>query len=98
MSGAILPLPNTPSWHDAQFKHRDNFTCTFAMYDTSRSEALILLTCICCSKRSVKEECPFICSQLKLTIGGSPRDRNYMVIRKHYWQKEAYLKGLWAEI
>jgi hypothetical protein len=29
MSGAILPLPNTSSWRDAQLKHRDNFTFTF---------------------------------------------------------------------
>jgi hypothetical protein len=31
MSGAIPPLPNTPSWRGAQLKdkHRDNFTCTF---------------------------------------------------------------------
>jgi hypothetical protein len=26
MRGDILPLPNTPSWRDAQLKHRDNFT------------------------------------------------------------------------
>jgi hypothetical protein len=26
MRGAIPPLPNTPSWHGAQLKHRDNFT------------------------------------------------------------------------
>jgi hypothetical protein len=28
MSGAIRPLPNTPSWHGAQLqrKHSDNFT------------------------------------------------------------------------
>jgi len=26
MSGAIPPLPNTPSWRGAQLKHRDNFT------------------------------------------------------------------------
>jgi hypothetical protein len=26
MSGAIPPLPNTPSWLGAQVKHRDNFT------------------------------------------------------------------------
>jgi hypothetical protein len=26
MSGAIPPLPNTPSWRRAQLKHRDNFT------------------------------------------------------------------------
>jgi hypothetical protein len=26
MRGAIPPLPNTPSWRGAQFKHRDNFT------------------------------------------------------------------------
>jgi hypothetical protein len=30
MSGAIPPLPNTPSWRGAQLKHRDNFTFTFA--------------------------------------------------------------------
>jgi hypothetical protein len=29
MSGAIPPLPNTPSWLGAQLKHRDNFTFTF---------------------------------------------------------------------
>jgi hypothetical protein len=26
MNGAILPLPNAPSWHGAQLKHRHNFT------------------------------------------------------------------------
>jgi hypothetical protein len=26
MSGGITPLPNTPSWRNAQLKHRDNFT------------------------------------------------------------------------
>jgi hypothetical protein len=26
MSGAIYPFPTTPSWRDAQFKQRDNFT------------------------------------------------------------------------
>jgi hypothetical protein len=25
MNGAIPPLPNTPSWHGAQLKHRDKF-------------------------------------------------------------------------
>jgi hypothetical protein len=25
MTGAIPPLPNTPSWRGAQLKHRDNF-------------------------------------------------------------------------
>jgi hypothetical protein len=30
MSGAIPPLPNTPSWRGAQLKHRENFTfCLF---------------------------------------------------------------------
>jgi hypothetical protein len=33
MSGAISPLPNTPSWRGAWLKHRDDFTFTF----TSRS-------------------------------------------------------------
>jgi hypothetical protein len=28
VSGAIPPLPNTPSWRRAQLKHRDNFTFT----------------------------------------------------------------------
>jgi hypothetical protein len=28
MRGAMLPLPNTPSLHDCQLKHRDNFTFT----------------------------------------------------------------------
>jgi hypothetical protein len=26
MSGAIPPVPHTPSWRGAQLKHRDNFT------------------------------------------------------------------------
>jgi hypothetical protein len=26
MSGAISPLPNTPSWRGAQLKHRESFT------------------------------------------------------------------------
>jgi hypothetical protein len=29
MSGAIPPLFNTPSWHGAQLKHKDNFTFSF---------------------------------------------------------------------
>jgi hypothetical protein len=29
MSGAIPPLPNTPSRCGGQLKHRDNFTFTF---------------------------------------------------------------------
>jgi hypothetical protein len=29
MSGAIPPLPNTPSWCDIQLKHRGSFTFTF---------------------------------------------------------------------
>jgi len=29
MSEAIPPLPNTPSWSDAQLKHRYKFTFTF---------------------------------------------------------------------
>jgi hypothetical protein len=30
MSGAIPPLPNTPSWRGTHLKkHRDNFTFTF---------------------------------------------------------------------
>jgi len=32
MSGAILPLPNTPSCSGAWLKHRDNFTFTFIFY------------------------------------------------------------------
>jgi len=39
MRGLIPPLPNTPSWHGAQFKkknHRDNFTLTFNIYNTFR--------------------------------------------------------------
>jgi hypothetical protein len=34
MHGAIPPLPNTPSWHGAQFKkHSDNFTFTLHSSD-----------------------------------------------------------------
>jgi hypothetical protein len=29
MTGALPPLPNTPSWRGAQLKHRDNFIFTF---------------------------------------------------------------------
>jgi hypothetical protein len=29
MSGAVSPLPNTPSWRGAQLKHRDNFTLPY---------------------------------------------------------------------
>jgi hypothetical protein len=32
MRGAVPPLPNTPSWHGAHLKHRDNFT--FTLYYT----------------------------------------------------------------
>jgi hypothetical protein len=35
MRGDILPLPNTPSWRDAQLKHRDNFTFTSYRIKTS---------------------------------------------------------------
>jgi hypothetical protein len=36
MSGAIPPLPNTPSLRGAQLKHSDNFTLTF--YPNTRLE------------------------------------------------------------
>jgi len=29
MSGAVPPLPITPSWRGTQLKHRDNFTFIF---------------------------------------------------------------------
>jgi hypothetical protein len=32
MSGAIPPLPNTPSWRGARLKHRDNFTFTLMYF------------------------------------------------------------------
>jgi hypothetical protein len=32
MSGAIPPLSNTPSWHGAQLKHKDNFTFTLSLF------------------------------------------------------------------
>jgi hypothetical protein len=35
MSGAIPPLPYTPSWRGAQLKHRENFTFTFFLYVNS---------------------------------------------------------------
>jgi len=31
MSGAIPPLPSTPSWRGSQLKHRDNFTFAFVL-------------------------------------------------------------------
>jgi len=33
MSVALSPLPNAPSWRDAQLKHRDNFTFTLPRPD-----------------------------------------------------------------
>jgi hypothetical protein len=38
MRGAILPLPNTPSWSGAQLKrkHNDNFTFTLSYYFKSK--------------------------------------------------------------
>jgi hypothetical protein len=48
MSGAIPPLPNTPSWRGAQLKQRDNFTFYVQklMYDITyidlRSTTVIL--------------------------------------------------------
>jgi hypothetical protein len=37
MCGAILPLPNMPSWHGAQLKkkYRDNFNFTFTVFYTN---------------------------------------------------------------
>jgi hypothetical protein len=32
MSGAVLPLPNTSTWRDAQLRHRDNFTLPYLRY------------------------------------------------------------------
>jgi hypothetical protein len=32
MSGAIIPLPNTPSWRGAPLKNRDNFTFYIYIY------------------------------------------------------------------
>jgi len=38
MSGAILPLPNTPSWLGAQLqrKHRDNFTLPYSAVSVNK--------------------------------------------------------------
>jgi hypothetical protein len=33
MSGAIPPLPNTPSWRCAQLKHRENFILSYRSVD-----------------------------------------------------------------
>jgi hypothetical protein len=33
MSGAIPPLPNTPSWRGALLKRRDKFTLLFKYYE-----------------------------------------------------------------
>jgi len=35
MSGAIPPLPNTPSWRGDQLKHSDNFT--FYLYNNNNN-------------------------------------------------------------
>jgi hypothetical protein len=39
MSGAIPPLPNTPSWRGAQLKHRDSFTFTLPLRDGGERSA-----------------------------------------------------------
>jgi len=44
MSGAILPLHNTPPWRGAQLKHRDSFT--FYLYRSGswlEKEAFVVL-------------------------------------------------------
>jgi hypothetical protein len=40
MSGAIHPLPNTPSWRGAYLKHRDNFT--FYLYSVEEDRKIIM--------------------------------------------------------
>jgi hypothetical protein len=32
--------PNTPSWHDAQLKHRDNFTFTFILSEMGKNNTV----------------------------------------------------------
>jgi len=57
MSGAIPPLPNTPSWGGAQLKkHRDTFTFTFTLsLQLSRKISLHKATIYCeFSKGSVR--------------------------------------------
>jgi len=38
MRGAIIPLPNTPSWRGVQLKHRDNFTLCVHPYQESKPD------------------------------------------------------------
>jgi hypothetical protein len=53
MSGAITPLPNTPSWRGVQLKHWDNFIFTFYLLRSSYSKRSlpfmlsVELVCIC---------------------------------------------------
>jgi hypothetical protein len=43
MSAAIPPLPNTPSWHGAELKHRDNFTFILNhLHEVVRRKRLVL--------------------------------------------------------
>jgi hypothetical protein len=38
MNGAIPPLPNTPPWHGAQLKHRNDFYLTLnKVYEGDRT-------------------------------------------------------------
>jgi hypothetical protein len=44
MSGAITPLPNTPSLNGAQLKHRDfTFTFTFTSYIMIRGKTFLII-------------------------------------------------------
>jgi hypothetical protein len=40
MSGAITPLPNTPSWRGVQLKHRGNSTMTHSIDPTSHLDVV----------------------------------------------------------
>jgi len=43
MSGAIPPLPDTPSWRGAQLKHSGNFSFTFINRNWTLIEAPVLV-------------------------------------------------------
>jgi hypothetical protein len=59
MSGAIPSLPNTPSWHGAQLKHRDNFTF-YILIIAHFNAAVFSFTC--------HGDCPLARSDSELTL------------------------------
>jgi len=71
MSGAIPPSPNTPSWGDAQLKHRDNFIFSFYvslnLCDFKKNSLSLLV---------VKKDCSYFTTKLF----GQSYTKNYFTV------------------